>query len=377
MAHRNRTGEFGSITLEDCGVKRVALIGSGGFVGARILEMDKLGAQGFHGIEWVPVIRQFRGLGRVSKLGIRDYRMGDLSKPESLENALKGCSAAVNLTMGDDTRILTDVQNLHRACVHAKVETLIHLSSAEVFGRCDTPGLGDDSPWKKDHWMLYARAKGEAEDWLRTVENGSGPTIVVLRPGLIWGPRSGWLAEPAQAIHDGTAYYIDGGKWACNLCFVDNLALSLAEIVQHPVGGFYNIGDVDRPTWREFYQELGQVLGRDVSKLTDFPESAYRPGWKDRVAGLARSPLAKSIKKRMQNQTKAAMKFWLIEKFGGGSMHLPGPSLSRGSWWARTVRYHLPIEKLSRNYPNIKLLTFKQAMARSAEWLTFSGFHER
>lgn len=358
-------------------MKRIALIGSGGFVGARILEMQGLHASGMDGVEWIPVIRQFRGLGRVSKLGLREYRMGDLSKPETLGKALEGCHVAVNLTMGDDTRILSDVQNLHASCRTAGVETLIHLSSAEVYGRCDTPHLNDDSPWQQDHWMLYARAKGQAEDWLRTVMSSGNPNVVVLRPGLIWGPRSGWLAEPAQAIHDGTAYYVDGGKWACNLCFVDNLALSLAEIARRPVSGFYNIGDPGRPSWREFYEAIGKVLNRDVSTLTDFPESAYKPGWKDRLSGLAKSAPARAIKRRMQNQTKSALKFWLIEHFGGGSLSLPGPALTRGGWWTKTVRYHLPISKFERAYPGLRLLSFSQAMQQSAPWLTFSGFHER
>ncbi len=357
-------------------MKRIALIGSGGFVGARALEMKHLNASGFEEIEFVPIIRQFRGLGRVSKLGLRNYRMGDLSKPESLKSALAGCHAAVNLTMGDDSRITSDVQNLYRACQVGQVETLVHLSSAEVYGRCDTPGLHDDSPWQTDHWMEYARCKGQAEDWLRNTLGQSGPKIVVLRPGLIWGPRSGWLAEPAQAIHDGTAYYVDGGKWACNLCFVDNLVRSIATVVQTPTSGFYNLGDPGRPTWRGYYQALGEVLNRDVSQLTDFPETAYRPGLKEKLSSLTKSSLAKSIKRRMQNQTKTAIKFWLTERFGGGSLHLPGPSLSKGGWWLRTVRYQLPVEKFSKTFPSATLQTFEQAMASSAQWLTFSGYHE-
>lgn len=361
-------------------MRTVAVIGAGGFVGARLIEMARLGAPGLEGCDWIPVIRQYRGLGRWSKFGPTDYRMADLSKPETLRPALKGCQVAVNLTMGDNRRFVGDLQNLNSACAAEGVETLIHLSSAEVYGRCDTPGLTDDSPWMHGHWMEYAREKGKAEDWFRTLIGGGGPTPVLLRPSLIWGPRSPWVANPAQAIHDRTAILIDGGKWACNLCYVDNLIWSIAAVARlaRPTAGFYNVGDSHRPTWREYYGALSAAMGRRLEDIPTAPESACKVTMGDRLGTLNQSSLAKAVKRRMKNQTKAGLKAWLVRRFGGGGgTGLPqGPGLNRSTWWLQTTRYHLPVAKFGAAFPGTPSLDFAAAMVPVAAWLRFSGYCE-
>ncbi len=128
----------------------------------------------------------------------------------------------VNLTMGDDKRIVGDVQSIHAACQKAEVPLFVHISSAEVFGRAEAQHLSDDSAPDGQHWMAYALAKTAAETWLRSQSDGP-VQIVILRPGLIWGPGSGWLVEPAKALIDGTAYLFNGGRGICNLIHVDNL----------------------------------------------------------------------------------------------------------------------------------------------------------
>ena len=52
-------------------------------------------------------------------------------------------------------------------------------------------------------------------------------TIVVLRPGLIWGPRSPWVLGPASELVNGTAYLVGDGGGICNLIYVDNLVRRL------------------------------------------------------------------------------------------------------------------------------------------------------
>ena len=288
-------------------MKRLAIVGAGGFVGARFVELAALDPAALGGVEILPIIRQPRGLGRLSKLGLSQHRYADASRPETLAPAFAGCDAVVNLTMGDDTRTLPDAQNLHAACAAAKVPLLIHLSSAEVFGRADVPGLTDDSPWFAGHWLRYAREKGRAEDWLHAIPAGCGPAIVTLRPGLIWGPRSSWVTGPAQAIWDGTAFLVDGGKWACNLCHVDNLIHGILAVTQatEPAPGRYNLGDPDRPDWHTYYHALAKEMGLDGPCFHALREADFHELPLTRLLALKDTAMANTIKRRFSNPTKA------------------------------------------------------------------------
>jgi nucleoside-diphosphate-sugar epimerase len=64
------------------------------------------------------------------------------------------------------------------------------MSSAVVYGEVTSPNIADDSDPICKHWMPYARAKAAAEVFLRNVLSSSPVEIALLRPGIVWGPRS-------------------------------------------------------------------------------------------------------------------------------------------------------------------------------------------
>jgi nucleoside-diphosphate-sugar epimerase len=207
-------------------VKPIAIIGAGGFVGSRLIERSEL----LGTPPLVSIVRGWRSQGKLARFGLRTVR-GDAKDPASLAPLLKGCGMAVNLTMGDDKRIVGDVRSIYAACVDAGVPVFVHISSAEVFGRAEQAGLTEDSVPDGEHWMEYGREKAAAEAWLR--EQADGPVkTVILRPGLIWGPGAGWLVQPAQALIDGTAFLFNEGRGICNLIHVDNLIEHLLELAR-------------------------------------------------------------------------------------------------------------------------------------------------
>lgn len=361
-------------------MKRLAVVGAGGFVGARFVELATLNPAALGSVEILPLIRQPRGLGRLSKLGLTQPRYADAARPETLAPAFTGCDAVVNLTMGDDARTLPDARNLHAACAAANVPLLIHLSSAEVFGRAEVPGLTDESPWFVGHWMRYAREKGRAEDWLHALPAGSGPAIVTLRPGLIWGPRSPWVTGPAQAIWDGTAFLVDDGKWACNLCHVDNLIHAILAVAQapKPAPGRYNVGDADRPDWHTYYHGLAGEMGLSKPSFHALREGDFHESSLTRLLALKNSAPARAIKRRIRNATKEKVKFWLLRLDRNlspptGEISLR-PDVTKQMWWLQTTRHHLSITKFQADFLPKNQLTFAQGMAQTGEWLRFSGF---
>src|SRR3546814_8202154 len=85
-------------------------------------------------------------------------------------------------------------------------------------------------PLPRRHDLPYNRAKADAERMLIALRRRHGVELVLLRPGIVYGPRSQWIAGFADQLLDGTAYLVDGAQGICNAIYVDNLvhAVTLA-----------------------------------------------------------------------------------------------------------------------------------------------------
>ncbi|MBI3690016.1 MAG: NAD(P)-dependent oxidoreductase, partial [Mycolicibacterium aromaticivorans] len=271
-------------------MRRIALIGAGGYVGARLIEKSVLLGEP----SLVPIVRSWRSQGRLARYGVRTVQ-GDANDAASMVPHLEGCGMAVNLTMGDNASMVDNAQAIHEACRRAGVPLLVHMSSAEIFGRAEAADLKENSAPTTRHWMEYGRAKAATESWLRTQFNGP-VKVVILRPGLIWGPGSGWLVQPAQSLIDGTAYVFNDGRGICNLIHVDNLIRHVEELAraEQVESAIFNVSDVETLTWMDYYAAVAQQLGIDSSTIRKLPESAFREGLMAKVAELAQLPPAKA-----------------------------------------------------------------------------------
>ena len=230
----------------------------------------------------VPVVRSYKSVARNANLGA-PHRLGDAMRAESLERALDGCDAVVNLTTGDPSEIVRTTKNVYAAAVAAGARVLVHLSSATVYGQIERPDLPDDAPPRLDHWMPYARQKGLAENFLRERMADGRLAIVVLRPGLVWGPGSPWVLGPANDLVRGGAYLVGDGSGICNLMYVDDLVRSIHAVVARPVTGFYNVADDETTTWRTFYGALAAGLGVNMNAVHRVSGDRYRAGLHDRL----------------------------------------------------------------------------------------------
>ena len=243
----------------------VAVVGAGGFVGARLLEMATLAGR----TDVVPIVRAYRSVGRNAHLGV-PHRIADASRPDSLADALAGCDVIVNLTTGRPADILPITGSVYAAAVAVGARTVVHMSSAAVYSQIARPGLPDDAAPQLDHWMSYARQKGLAESFLRERMREPRPAIVVLRPSLVWGPGSPWVLGPARELLAGSAYVVGDGAGVCNLTYVDNLVRSILAVADDPapVSGFFHLRDDENVTWREYYAALAAGLGVDSATMS-------------------------------------------------------------------------------------------------------------
>jgi 2-alkyl-3-oxoalkanoate reductase len=353
----------------------VAIIGASGFVGARLLEVAVLGGR----TDIVPVVRAFRSVGRIANLGL-SYRLGDAARAEALEAALAGCEAVVNLTSADPADILRTTQGVYTAAVAAGARLLVHLSSATVFGQVERPDLPDDAPPLLDHWMPYAREKGRAENWLRDRMAERRLAVVVLRPGLIWGPRSPWVLRPAAELVSGTAWLVGDGEGICNLMYVDNLVRSIDAVVAHgsPVPGFYNVADDETTTWREYYAALAAGLGVDMATVHKVPGYRYRAGVRGLVEELRNLPPYRWLTHRLSPETKAAIKLRLRRALERDRPERraanASPVVARDLWHLQTTRHRLSTTRFRATFGHCNQHSFASGVAASLGWLRFAGF---
>ncbi len=355
-------------------MKPIAVIGAGGYVGARLIEKAELVGD----IPLVPIVRSWRSQGRLARYGVRTVR-GDAGDSASLIPLLRGCGMAVNLTMGDNGRVVDDAKAIYHACRAAEVPLLVHMSSAEVFGRADVADLKEDSVPSIRHWMEYGRAKAAAESWLRS-QSGGPVRVVILRPGLIWGPGSGWLLQPAQALKEGTAFLINGGKGICNLIHVDNLIQHLLQLANDPKveSGFFNIADPQTLSWADYYRAIAAEIGVDESTISIVPQSVFREGLLQKLAGLGQLPPAKAIKRRMHSTTKVRIKQQLQDLFrppiSRSEQIEPVPAVTKNLWWIQGTARKLPSYAFRERFPDMKLQSFDELMAAAGRWLRYAGF---
>jgi nucleoside-diphosphate-sugar epimerase len=355
--------------------KRIAILGAGGFVGARIVESLLLSGE----MEVVPVVRTLRSAATLSRFG-PIWRMADAGSGAQLGPVIVGCDAVVNLTVGELSLMPDTATAIWQACRAARVPRLVHLSSAEVFGQAEDPQLHDDSPPLTHHWMPYARAKIATEARLRGFFNDTAVGCVVLRPGLIWGPRSPWVDGPATALSQGTAYLVGGGEGVCNLLHVDNLIETILAVVRHPVGvsGCFNVADDDLISWTQYLGALAKEIGVDPSMIHRLPAGPFPASLGSRLAELKQTAAASWLKKRLNRQSKQKIKMLLARcrtpPPDHGSVPPPLPEVTRGMWHLQGTRHKLPTAKFPATFGRPKYLTFQQGMAGSGEWMRYAGF---
>lgn len=182
----------------------------------------------------------------------------DLLDPPSLDRALEGVSAVVNATglfnmysrPSDLLRINeTGSANLARAAAHAGAQRFVHLSSVGVYGRPATRPCRESDPKRPGN--VYERSKWAGEKAVRAVARETGLPTVVLRPTLVYGPRSRQGLSMMMGI---ISMHSAGGRrsfprtmgphWGHHLHARD-LARAIELSLRRPeaVGGIYNVAD--------------------------------------------------------------------------------------------------------------------------------------
>jgi len=193
----------------------------------------------------------------------------------------------------DATHRITD------ALAHAKTEIsrLIHVSTTGVLGPTGDEPRDEESPPRPA--TPYERTKLEGET-LALASRRPHREVVIVRPGLVYGPRDLHLVSWFRAIAQGTYRPIAAGRAVWQPIFVDDVVrgIEAAIKVKGADGQTFHLAGAERVTVAALADRIGKALGTRTQRASlplplamaagTLLEAAFRPFGADPPLSRAR-----------------------------------------------------------------------------------------
>jgi 2-alkyl-3-oxoalkanoate reductase len=242
---------------------KYAVLGAGGFVGGALVErLYRSGAQ------VTPLIRRIgAGEALLARFAL-PLRLANVLDRESLKAAFTGIDIVFHCVTGDRAAIVQGLGNSLAAAQAAGVRRLVYLSSAIVYGFHPKDAVDEGSRFNPPSWSEYAKNKAAAEKIIGQWRGG--PETVVLRPSIVYGPRSkDWSETPARQIAGGAAYLVEQGRGHMNEIHIAHLLDAMLLAAHHPAAAnqAYVLQDGFGRRWQDYYRSLCELLGVEFSTI--------------------------------------------------------------------------------------------------------------
>jgi nucleoside-diphosphate-sugar epimerase len=355
------------------------VLGASGFIGSRLAEWlvltDRANVR--------PIVRSFRGLSRLARFDL-DSRVADATDEATLVVQFQGCDVVFHCVVGGHETILKSIEATYRAAAAAGVTRLVYLSSAVVHGHNPAPGTNDDSELLANQPFEYNVSKVQAEQRLRELARDGKVEIVILRPCIVFGPRSmWWTAQIATQLMLKTAYLVENGSGVCNTIYIDNLvsAMWLAATTPAAAGQAFLLTDGERVTWREFYASVAAAVSVDPAGIVSVPLEESRQLQRatllsKRLGKIKQSPVSRLAIGMMSEKAKHVARAVLSTPPPPPgtvvAVTAPAPVVDAeiaSLQWCESV---LPIAKANEVLGYRPAIGFADASARTAAWLRFA-----
>lgn len=197
---------------------------------------------------------------------------GDLTDARSLMNAAQGCRFVLHCgALVSDWATIEEIRQVNvggtrnalEASTSASAERFVHVSTTDVYGYPDRPGIDERYvPAGFSNW--YSETKRSAEAEVRRVEQARGLNVVILRPGTVYGPGSeDVVGDMARALRRRQMLLVNRGRAIAGLLYVENLvdAAVLALRDDAALGEAFNLTDGLDITWNRFLADVAEALG--------------------------------------------------------------------------------------------------------------------
>ena len=231
--------------------KLVVLVGGGGFVGRYAVQaLLKAGARvriAQRDPRQALFLRTQGGLGQTQFVGV------DIARPQTVERAIAGADAVVNLVglmAGDLQRIhVAGARAIAEAVAASGVQALVHVSA-----------IGADP----DSDAQYGRTKGEGEAAVRA----AFPGATILRPSIVFGPEDQFVNRFAGMIARSPVIPVLRASAKFQPVYVADVAQAIVATLGDPErcgGRVYELGGPDVLTMGGLQRWIATAIGRDPS----------------------------------------------------------------------------------------------------------------
>lgn len=355
---------------------RVAILGASGFIGSRAVELFTL----TNAAKIRAIVRSYSSLPSVARFDL-DFRVCDARDRAGLQKAFNDCDVVVHAVLGNPDVIEGTIEPVYSAAQAAGVRRLIYLSSASVHGQAPPVGTDEDSRLSLAQPFAYNRAKVKAEMKLQSLRAAGSTEIVILRPGIVYGPRSRWIVEIANDLITNNACLINNGQGICNCMYVDNLldAMQLTFAAKEIDGQIFLVGDKEEVSWFDFYSSIALALNISTSQIHNIPMPEFKEVKEDAVTIIRRWQLFQGVAPYISPRLKMAVKAGL--KTLTSSFESPWvlsdkwePTLTQEMAQLQSCSYKLPLTKAATRLGYLPETSFTRGMQRSTQWLAFAGY---
>jgi len=185
---------------------------------------------------------------------------GDLSDTATLADLMQGCEIVIHVAaqLGGTYQVqhgpnVIGTRNIAQAASQAGVRRFVHISSVAVYGPRIPAVLTEDTPLDPGP-NPYNQTKAEAETALKEVAQQTGLPYTIIRPGMIYGPRShAWTYTLFRLASRRPLFFAGDGSGSAYTIFVDDVADLTLTAALHPaaVNQAFNAVDDPAPTWRD------------------------------------------------------------------------------------------------------------------------------
>jgi 2-alkyl-3-oxoalkanoate reductase len=192
---------------------------------------------------------------------------GDLLQPTSLVRASRGCGAIVHVAAGGGTGPAADAlaqrvrvegaRNLAAVARANGVRRLVIGSGYWVYA--DNPGtISEDSPLEP---RGESKINLDAERVALAEMARPGLEVVVVRPGMVYGPGS-WLFGIIEALRAGRYHVIEEGRNFWSFLSLPDAGTAFRAVLERGrPGAVYNAVDTQPIPWAELVRDLAGRLG--------------------------------------------------------------------------------------------------------------------
>ncbi|HJQ97346.1 MAG TPA: NAD-dependent epimerase/dehydratase family protein [Candidatus Polarisedimenticolaceae bacterium] len=229
-----------------------------------------------------------------------ERQLGEVLEHASIVVNLTGILARPSLRRDAYTRLHVD--GTHRivdALARAKAprSRLIHVSTTGVLGPTTTTPRDEEAIPAPSTVYEWTKLEGET---IALAARRPNREVVIVRPGMVYGPRDLHRFPWFHAIERGTYRPISGGRAIWQPIFVDDLArgIEAALDVEAADGQTFHLAGSERLTIAELYARIARILGRPA-RTGSLPrplamaagalfEAAYKPFRRDPPLSRAR-----------------------------------------------------------------------------------------